>query len=114
MAAQDQQAGQDDPQTAQRGVEWSNERPSDGVPAPHLSSLPGTAGLEEQTAAATPLPLKVLVVGGSISGCCTALALQELGCEVRCWRGGLSTALARRLDAMGATCPCLCSSATAK
>lgn len=38
--------------------------------------------------AAPRLDLTVLVVGGSIAGCCTALALRELGAKVRKGTGG--------------------------
>lgn len=50
------------------------------VPAPVLPVE--TGALEAATASPPKLQLTVLVVGGSIAGCCTALALRELGAQV--------------------------------
>lgn len=70
--------------------------PSEGVPAPGYASLvagpaaqaPAPAPAQQAAQQATPpqpppgrLP-RVLIVGGSMGGCCAALALGQLGCPV--------------------------------
>eukprot|EP00887_Chlorella_sp_A99_P002806 scaffold6.g2806.t1 len=63
------------------GVHW--EEQGKEVPGQELRQLPGADEVEAPPSSPLPqLALKALVVGGSISGCCTALALRELGVEV--------------------------------
>lgn len=57
-------------------------QPLGAVPQPSVVSIKDDCPTAQHTTAAQQRPPKVLSVGGSIAGCCLALALGRVGCEV--------------------------------